>query len=491
MSVRRFVVVVLALLPLSGVACSSAPVDSEQVGTSSDAITTTEAVSRAEEWVKVKLHYCQAPNGARDYDSACSTYCNRYSNPLWDAYRSDCSGLISWAWGLPAPGRVTGQFAPFTNDISHAIQAKDLFAGDAVNNSGHIMLFKEWTVPGKTATFIEEPGCSSSTPYAHEFTSNVSLNGSSLDVAWDGETFTAIRYDKIQPANLPAKGVLDTAACEGLAGWAEDPDAPAAPVTVVLDFDAPTGKPGSGSLQLVANDHRDDLCKPLGSCDHGFALVAPVGLRDGKAHSLYAYGTDVQDSSLTLLDQAPKSFTCAPPAMPLGVKRHVLTGASLKSWLIDPLLDIAHEPTAAVAALPTGADLELAPTVVISDDGSPAVYVIEGQTKRRVADGASMASWQFKASKWPAAKLGAMSVGVDWPKSRFVLQGMGDPAVYVLDVAPVVTPSPTGKSPESGNSPSNAGPGDAGCSVNSHPSSNANLLVFGALALIPLRRKKR
>src|SRR5262245_61036141 len=87
-----------AILVLIG-ACSSTPTASEDVGVgaTSEALTTADAIARAEEWVAVQLHYCQAPNHGRDYDAACSTYCSRYSNPLWDPYRSDCSGLVSWA----------------------------------------------------------------------------------------------------------------------------------------------------------------------------------------------------------------------------------------------------------------------------------------------------------------------------------------------------------------------------------------------------------
>ena len=112
----------------------------------------------------VKLHYCQSPNGAHDYDASCSTVCSRTSNPAWDPYRSDCSGLVSWAWGLPAPGRVTSEFAPFETDDHHAIDANDLQPGDAVNNSDHMMLFKDWITPGTSAVFIEEPGCSAPRP---------------------------------------------------------------------------------------------------------------------------------------------------------------------------------------------------------------------------------------------------------------------------------------------------------------------------------------
>ena len=108
-------------------------------------------------------------------------------------YRSDCSGLVSWAWKLPPPGRITTEFAPFMTDLTKAIAGTDLRQGDAVNNSDHVMLFKAWVTKPTKATFIEEPGCSSSTPYAHEFTATVTITGETVVVTSHG-TFTAIRY---------------------------------------------------------------------------------------------------------------------------------------------------------------------------------------------------------------------------------------------------------------------------------------------------------
>ncbi len=152
------------------------------------------AVARAAEWVTAKVPYCQAPNHQPDADSACSPTCTRPDNPAWDPYRSDCSGFVSWAWGLPAPGRTTADFAPFQTDLTHEIQGAELRAGDAVNNSEHVMLFVAWTQPGSEATFMEETGCSSSEPYAVQVTESVTLSGSSVTVQYHG-TFTAIRYD--------------------------------------------------------------------------------------------------------------------------------------------------------------------------------------------------------------------------------------------------------------------------------------------------------
>jgi hypothetical protein len=149
--------------------------------------------------VTAKLAYCQSPEGESDPDSSCSSTCERVSNAQWDPYRSDCSGFVSWAWQLPAPGLVTDEFAPFDTTDSTTIDCTAMQPGDAANRNsvGHIVIFKQWVTPGSEAVFIEEPGCSSSMPYAHEFTSTVTCSGADVDIAYEGATFTAIRYNHI------------------------------------------------------------------------------------------------------------------------------------------------------------------------------------------------------------------------------------------------------------------------------------------------------
>ena len=181
--------------------------------TTSAAISSDDALSRAQQWVTAKLLYCQSANGQPDDDTSCSAVCNRESNPQWDPYRSDCSGFVSWAWDLPAPGRVTGEFAPFQTDITTAIQASDLEPGDACNLTagGHIVLFVQWVTPGKSALFMEEPGCSANPPYAHEFQSDVTISGVNIDIAYEGESFTAIRYSQLTQS--PDDAGAPTEAC--------------------------------------------------------------------------------------------------------------------------------------------------------------------------------------------------------------------------------------------------------------------------------------
>ena len=200
----------LALAPvaLAPACAASSSVDSEETSDQgTDAIQSSDVIARAMEWVDAKLHYCQSPNHASDaIDPACSAVCERKDDAKWDPYRSDCSGLVSVGVEPPAPGRTTFGFAPFEDDITKEISGKDLEPGDAVNNSDHVMLFKRWIDKGKTAEFIEEPGCSSATPYAHEVRSHVEISGTTVSVDYNGMTFTAIRYKNIKatPA-APAK----------------------------------------------------------------------------------------------------------------------------------------------------------------------------------------------------------------------------------------------------------------------------------------------
>ena len=184
-------------------------------------LTGSKAVANAEEWASAKLQYCQSAEGQPDSDKSCASTCKRTSNADWNAYRSDCSGLISFAWGLPAPGLTTGEFAPYNTSTSYVVNCADLQPGDALNRDqgGHIVLFKNWITQNKEAAFVEEPGCSSKTPYARDFTSAVTCNGTDVNIAYEGSTFTAIRYKGIVGASSSPPS---SSMCTGNNGTAYD-----------------------------------------------------------------------------------------------------------------------------------------------------------------------------------------------------------------------------------------------------------------------------
>ncbi len=184
-----------AFASLAGCGGAPDPTEDELRAPRALELTAGDAVARAQLWVNAQVPYCQSPNGKPDADPACASVCTRPVNPDWDPYRSDCSGFVSWAWGLAAPGHSTDQFAPAKTDITAVIDGNSLQPGDALNIPGdHMIFFVAWITAGSHATFMEEPGCSASPNYAHEFSSAVVINGSSVTVAYEGKTFTAIRY---------------------------------------------------------------------------------------------------------------------------------------------------------------------------------------------------------------------------------------------------------------------------------------------------------
>lgn len=164
------------------------------------AVTGPEAVDRAQQWVDAQMPYCQVPYGGCDSHVCCGAG-YRPENPDWDAYRSDCSGLVSWAWDLGGPGRVTWQFAPFDTTVSYEIDATQLQPGDALNSNEHVMLFAGWVDYLNVATLIDESDWG--TP-AQRRDLAVTVSGSTVTrTDWTSNPFTAIRYTSIQPACTP------------------------------------------------------------------------------------------------------------------------------------------------------------------------------------------------------------------------------------------------------------------------------------------------
>ena len=160
---------------------------------SARAISGAEVIARAESWVAAGMPYCQCANHAWDSHGQC----NRPDNADWDPYRSDCSGFVSFAWGLPPPGLICDH--PYSISlwtVSTPIDAMGLMPGDALNSTEHVMLFKAWVVPGSVATLIDEHDWGTN---ASEQDFNVTVSGSTVTrLDWPSNPFTAIRYSGIE-----------------------------------------------------------------------------------------------------------------------------------------------------------------------------------------------------------------------------------------------------------------------------------------------------
>jgi hypothetical protein len=294
--------------------------------------------------------------------------------------------------------------------------------------------------------------------------------------------------------NTPPRGYLDSADCTtGIAGWSQDQDAPSTSINVDLYFNGAAGASGAEAMRIAAGNNRTDLCSAIGSCDHGFSIDVPLGVRDGKSHPVYAYGIDTAGGANTLLTDAPKSFTCpnaTPPLDPLhGVKRHVVDPASMTAWSFSSLTDVAPEPDGVIDTLPQSTDWSEKPSVVQADDGTPEVWVIDGEVRRHVINPASLAAWHFTGAdvvKTAAAKVYAFAQGPDLPATPFLMQGSG-PAIWVLDVAPSTPPAPPttqgdGGVGDDGGANSGANGGGGGCSM--QPFSTGNPGGFASLSFV-------
>ena len=139
------------------------------------------------------MPYCGGPNGGSDV--ICGGTCSRTGaakSVEWDKYRSDCSGFVSWSWGLAAPGETTRTLAPYETKVSTLITVEELQPGDALNGTGHVMLFGGWAdkAAGK-ALILQESRCG--TTAQEKISVFKVIDTTTLQIS-DGRKFRPIRY---------------------------------------------------------------------------------------------------------------------------------------------------------------------------------------------------------------------------------------------------------------------------------------------------------
>jgi hypothetical protein len=312
--------------------------------------------------------------------------------------------------------------------------------------------------------------------------------------------------------NKAPVGYLDSASCDAITGWTQDPDEPGKAIDVHLYFDGPAGS-GAPAKGFDANVHRDDLCGAIGSCEHGFSVRPPLSLLDGNPHAVHAYGIDSEGGHNPELGSSPGTLACKAPA-PTGVRRHVTNPDSLAAWKLDLFWQKLPLDDAAIALLPQGVDLPHAPALVQADDGSPEVWLVDGEYRRHVPDPTALAAWGFSfadVQTKPAAEVDALIVGpVLRPAPVLVMDSSGK--VELVD-----DPFDTGEGGSGGTSSGSGGNGggsasggksggggkssgsaqktsvmedDGGCSVGGGPARGtiATWLAFAAALAVARRR---
>ena len=233
--------------------------------------------------------------------------------------------------------------------------------------------------------------------------------------------------------NSPPNGSFDAAACEGIEGWAQDPDQPDVATDVHLTFDGPAGDENATTVSLSANEPRPDLCDLLsGQCDHGFSMEMPMSLRDGTDHSVFAYAADLGGEADALLYEHP--FNCAPPELAGGLRE--VDPAAFDTWKFEPFFDMAPVEPMVVDAAPVWLPIEPAPHLV-QVEGQPEVWLVDAGMRRHVPDPKVAATWGFDLSTVELVDEATLAGWAEWEPVRDapLLVTASDGTIYLVDDA--------------------------------------------------------
>ncbi|EWC61768.1 putative membrane protein [Actinokineospora spheciospongiae] len=123
-----------------------------------------EVIERAESWLRPSVPHSST----------------RFHQNEYGIYRTDCSGYVSMAWGLPGvpPDLRGGLDAAGLTSVSTRIDRDELLAGDALirvgddGHPGHAIVFHEWAGGGRVAYWGFEQSAEVGTthrvvPYPH------------------------------------------------------------------------------------------------------------------------------------------------------------------------------------------------------------------------------------------------------------------------------------------------------------------------------------
>ncbi len=299
----------------------------------------------------------------------------------------------------------------------------------------------------------------------------------------------------VGPAAAPPQGSLDAASCDGIRGWAASPDDATVPIEARLYFDGAAGDGKTVGHPVLADVARDDLCSVLGDCNHGFEVGLPLGILDGKSHSVRAYASD-GSAALPELGGSPKDLSCS-FELPSGVRRKVADLDAQNAWHFSEFWDQIEVSDGVIDTLPQGEDLADAPRVVVSSADPASLWLVDRGKKRHVGSVQIARAWDFDAASaepLDASALADLPDGVDLRPRPVVLRS-ADGQLWLVDDAE--TPNlPSGSSGAGGGGADGGldADGGAGCScgvAGTAPSDSARWGLFGLAALAGLVSARR
>jgi len=283
------------------------------------------------------------------------------------------------------------------------------------------------------------------------------------------------KVDEGGVCNQKPKGYLDGVTCESVKGWSQDPDAPTKSIDVHVYFGGPAGS-GAKGASFSASVKRDDLCKAIGSCNHGFDIEPPLSLLDGQDHAIHAYGIDTAGGPNAQLTGSPKTLKCA-ATVPDGVRRHVQNMDSFGAWKLDLFWDALPLSDAQIAKIDEADAWPAKPKLVKADDGSPEVWLVDGKWRRHVPSQKVLAAWGW--SNADVKTMAAADVQALWEgtklRGRPMLVKDSTGAIDMLDdrmPEPTAVHSPTPEESGWGGAGGAGGPSSSGGSAAQQASSD-------------------
>jgi hypothetical protein len=263
--------------------------------------------------------------------------------------------------------------------------------------------------------------------------------------------------------NQTPQGYLDAASCDVVKGWAFDAEAGAGAIPVHVYFGGPAG--GAGIIKAVpitADVPRDDLCKVVGSCNHGFEMLSPFSLFDGVSHDVYAYGINTPAGDNPALGNSPRQLKCA-AKVPAGIARWVPNPTVLGNWKYDYFLDLLPVDAKAVDAITREKDVGDAPVLARATDGS-AVYLLDRGEKRHIPSPAVMSAWRFdwgKIQVKPNAEIDALPDGKPVRARPTLVRDSEGRVLLIDDAGPAPKPTPGTGTAGAGGKAATGGAGGA------------------------------